>query len=287
VTVRVEHVMGIPVVVEVPDPPDGAIDAVFEWLRDVDRRFSPYREDSEVARIARGELAARDAHRDIRRVLACCERLRAATGGCFDAWAGGRLDPSGLVKGWAVDRGAVLLGAAGARRYLINAGGDVRAGGGPWRVGIQHPRRRDRIAAVLELTDGGVATSGTYERGGHIVDPRTGQPARGALSVTVAGPDLATADAYATAAFVMGEGGVRWLAAQRGYAGLAILPADRVLATAGFGRYVGRRGGGRRERERASEPGSGLGWGSGGGGGGGGGGRRAAARSRSSARPTA
>jgi FAD:protein FMN transferase len=278
--------MGMPVVVEVRDPPAGAIDAVFEWLRCVDGRFSPYREDSEVARIARGELAARDAHRDVRRVLASCERLRAATGGCFDAWAGGRLDPSGLVKGWAVDRAAARLAAAGVRRYLINAGGDVRAGGGPWRVGIRHPRRPDRIAAVVEVTDGAIATSGAYERGDHILDPRIGRPARGALSVTVAGPDLATADAYATAVFVMGEGGPRWLAAQRGYAGLAILPGGRVLATPGFGRYVGRRGGGRRERERASEPGSGFGWGSGGGGGGGGG-RRAAARSRSSARPTA
>jgi thiamine biosynthesis lipoprotein len=137
----------------------------------------------------------------------------------------------------------------------VNAAGDLRVAGGPWRVGVQHPHLRDRVAAVLELSDGAVATSGAYERGEHIVDPRTGRPARGALSVTVAGPDLATADAYATAAFVMGEAAPGWLARVRGCSGMVILPGDRVVRTPGFGRYEGRRGGGRRPRERASVPG--------------------------------
>ena len=75
-------------------------------------------------------------------------------------------------------------------------------------MGIRHPCEHRSLAAVLTLAGAAaVATSGTYERGPHILDPHTGHPAAGALSVTVVGPELATADAYATAAFAMGEAG--------------------------------------------------------------------------------
>ncbi len=233
---RAEQVMGMPVVVDVREGDAGpaALDRVFEWLRFVDATFSTYRTDSEIRRLDRGELALRDAHPAVREVLTRCERLRVATGGYFDARARGRLDPSGLVKGWSVDRAAALLSAAGARRFSVNAGGDVLVRGGPWRVGVQHPRERDRLAAVLSVTDGAVATSGAYERGEHIVDPLTGRPARGALSVSVLGRDLATADAYATAAFAMGERGPAWTAGLRGCGAMTILADDRVLSTERF-----------------------------------------------------
>lgn len=236
---RVEHVMGIPVVVDVRDGDAGpdAIDEVFAWLRFVDAAFSTYRPDSDVCRLDRGELALADAHPLVREVLARCERLRGETGGYFDARAAGRLDPSGLVKGWAVDRAAVLLSAAGARRFCVNAGGDVVVRGGPWRVGVQHPRCRDQLAAVLSLTDAAVATSGAYERGEHIVDPLTGRPPAGTLAVTVLGHDLATADAYATAAFAMGERGPAWTARLRGCGAMTILAGDRVLCTERFLRH--------------------------------------------------
>ena len=123
----------------------------------------------------------------MREVLARCERLRVATGGYFDARAGGKLDPSGLVKGWAVDRAAALLRG----RFCIDAGGDVLVRGGPWRVGVRHPLEPGALCAALELTDGAVATSGAYERGAHIVDPVRGRPARGALSVTLVAQSLA------------------------------------------------------------------------------------------------
>jgi FAD:protein FMN transferase len=233
---RVEHVMGMPVVVDVRDGGD-VIDDAFAWLRFVDATFSTYRADSEIRRLDRGALALADAHPLVREVLARCERLRAQTGGYFDARALGPLDPSGLVKGWAVDRAGALLSAAGASRFCVNAGGDVLVRGGPWRVGVQHPRRRDRLAAVLALTDAAVATSGAYERGEHIADPLTGRPARGALSVTVLGRDLATADAYATAAFAMGERGPAWTARLRGCGAMTILEGDRVLSTRRFRRH--------------------------------------------------
>jgi thiamine biosynthesis lipoprotein len=223
--------MGIPVSVQ---GADGEADAVFEWLRWVDTTFSTYRADSEISRLDRGELSPGDAHPLVREVLGRCDALRERTGGYFDARATGRLDPSGLVKGWAVDRAAALLDAAGCRRFCIDAGGDVVLRGGPWRVGIRHPRRRRKVAAVIEVSDAAVATSGAYERGAHIVDPIGRRPADGALSVTIVGPQLAAADAYATAAFAMGRAGPRWTAGLDGHAAMTILRGDRVLSTPGF-----------------------------------------------------
>jgi FAD:protein FMN transferase len=233
---RVEHVMGMPVVVDADVGPR-VLDRVFAWLRFADATFSTYRADSEVCRLDRGELALGDAHPLVREVLARCERLRVATSGYFDVRAGGRLDPSGLVKGWAVDRAGALLDAAGARRFCIEAGGDVLLRGGPWRVGVRHPRERERLAAVLSLSDAAVATSGTYERGEHIVDPHRGRPPSGTLAVTLLGRDLATADAYATAAFAMGGRGPAWTAHLRGCGAMTILAGDRVLTTERFLRH--------------------------------------------------
>jgi thiamine biosynthesis lipoprotein len=236
---RVEHVMGMPVVVQIREGAVGpaALDRMFGWLRWVDATFSTHRADSEVCRLDRGELALADAHPLVREVLARCERLRTVTGGYFDARAGGRLDPSGLVKGWSVDRAARGLSAAGARCFSVNAGGDVLVRGGPWRVGVQHPHRRDRVAAVLSLSDAAVATSGAYERGEHIVDPLTGGPPSGSLAVTVLGRDLGSVDAYATAAFAMGERGPAWTARLRGCGAMTILAGDRVLFTPRFLRH--------------------------------------------------
>jgi FAD:protein FMN transferase len=230
------RIMGMPI--SVAGAGSDAAEAVFGWLRRVDELFSTYRCESEISRLDRGELALADADPLVREVLARCERLREETGGYFDARAGGRLDPSGLVKGWAVDRAAALLDASGEQRFCISAGGDLVARGGPWRVGVRHPRRRRRLAAALSMHDAAVATSGAYERGAHVVDPHTRRPARGALSVTVVGPDLGTADAYATAAFAMGAAGPAWTAGLDGYEAMTVI-GERVLSTPGFARLCG------------------------------------------------
>jgi thiamine biosynthesis lipoprotein len=229
--------MGMPIVVEIRDDGDHepVLDEVFDWFRQVDERFSTYREESEISRVNRGELALDDAHPDVAAVVARCDELRTLTDGFFDARYGGPLDPSGLVKGWAVDRAAALLDRAGRRDYAVNAGGDMRLRGGSRRIGIQHPTERSAVARVLELADTALATSGAYARGDHVVDPRTGRAPDGVLSVTVVGPDLATADAYATAAFAMGgERAPHWLARLDGYEALAILADGRVLSTPGL-----------------------------------------------------
>jgi FAD:protein FMN transferase len=228
--------MGMPVTVSGVDTE--AAEAVFAWLRRVDALFSTYRPDSEVSRLDRRELALGDADPLVQEALERCERLRLETGGYFDARAGGRLDPSGCVKGWAVERGAALLEARGERRFCVSAGGDLVARGGPWRVGVRHPRRRHRLAAALTVNDAAVATSGVYERGAHVLDPHTGRPARGARSVTVVGPHLGTADAYATAAFAMGAAGPAWTAGLDGYEAMTVI-GERVLSTPGFARLCG------------------------------------------------
>jgi thiamine biosynthesis lipoprotein len=241
--VHAGHVMGTVVSLDVRGTHDDAARAAFDrlmaWLRGVDRRFSPYRDDSEICRIDRGELSVADASEDVRDVLELCERLHAQTGGAFDARAGGRLDPSAFVKGWAAQRGAGLLTGAGLTDFSLNAGGDVVVRGGAlpdrvWRVGIQHPRERDAIAAVIAVSDTAVATSGAYERGDHLVDPRSGAPAAGVLSVTVVGPDLGLADAYSTAAFALGADGPQFTLGLDGHEAMTVLAGDVVLCTPGF-----------------------------------------------------
>jgi thiamine biosynthesis lipoprotein len=215
---------------------NGAIDEAVSFLRDVEARFSPFRTDSEISRLGRGEVDEAACSPDVRRVLAMCDNLRLTSDGFFDVRQTGRdggLDPSGLVKGWAIEEAALMLEGAGARTFAMNAGGDVVVRGEPepgrpWRVGIRHPDRADRLAAVLGARDCAVATSGAYERGDHIRDPRTGTPARGLLSLTVVGPSLAYADAYATAAFAMGRNGIAWTARHPGY-GVYAITADREV----------------------------------------------------------
>ncbi len=240
---RVEQIMGMPIVLDVRDerPDEDAIDDVFDWLRLVDERFSTYRPESDISRLNRDELLRAEMHDDVREVLDRCDELCRRTSGYFDMrYAGtGTVDPSGLVKGWAVDRAAGLLERASVRNYALNAGGDIRVRGNAlpaarWSIGIEHPRSPQQVAAVLDLTDVAVATSGAYVRGEHVFDPHSHEPPRGVLSVTIVGPDLATADAFATAAFAMGAAGPGWTASLSGYEAMTILADDRVLSTAGF-----------------------------------------------------
>lgn len=249
--VRAEPLMGTVIAVDVREPgfPVQTLDAVFAWFRQVDATFSTFRSDSEICRLSRGELGLGDCSDDVQDVLKICERIHRQSSGCFSVWDGTQCDPSALVKGWSVERASQLLWGAGARNYFINGGGDIVASGEPapgraWRVGIQHPEQRDRLAATLAITDMAVATSGTYERGAHIVDPRTGRPPSGLLSMTVIGPSLAYADAYSTSAFVMGLDGASWIAGIDGYEAIAITHDHRTVWTAGVDRLLIRDGAG-------------------------------------------
>ena len=177
-----------------------------------------------------------------------CEILRRDSGGVFDVFAvpapnGTRFDPSGIVKGWAIEHSAAILERHGCGNFCINAGGDIAvrghpARGEPWRVGIRHPEQAHAVAAVVHASGHlAIATSATYERGAHIVDPRTGQPTTGLASATVVGPDLTFADAYATIVFVMGIDGLDWIAHHPDYDAYIITHDDTTHWTPGFNRY--------------------------------------------------
>jgi FAD:protein FMN transferase len=237
--VHVEHVMGTVASLDIRGGRADGFDAAIRSLHDADARFSTYRPDSEIVRLDRGSLRLSEASPDVRTVLARCEWLRERTGGYFDARAGGRLDPSALVKGWAVQRAADLLWAGGLTDFCLTVGGDVitrgsaRPGRG-WTIGVQHPFEQGAVAARISAGDLSIATSGAYERGTHILDPHARRAPDGVLSVTVVGPDLGLADAFGTAAFAMGAAGPAWTLTLRGYEALTILADGTILRTPGF-----------------------------------------------------
>jgi thiamine biosynthesis lipoprotein len=248
---RVEEVWGTVIGVDVREPVAvGLLDDVFAWFDRVDDLFSTWRDDSEISRLGRRDLRPCDTSPEVQEVLALCDDLMWESRGAFDIGFAadprvetregfGPVDPSGFVKGWALERAATMLQGAGLTNFSINAGGDVLTRGRPepgrpWRIGIQHPTQRAASAAVITGADLAVATSGRYERGDHIIDPRTGAPARGLISVTVVADDLGRADGYATAALVLGDAAMEWLATRSGIEAMVITDNDDVIRTNGF-----------------------------------------------------
>lgn len=242
---RMELVMGTMVAIHIADPlPARQLAAMAEdfyaWMREVERRFSVYRADSEIRRLDRGEVSVEECSQYLRDVLESCATLWQETNGFFDINATGRLDPSGYVKGWSAEVASQRLAAAGSTNHCINAGGDVRtrgnpAPGVPWHIPLRHPWQTDGAFLMVAGTDMAVATSGTYERGFHVIQPFTGEPAEALRSVTIVGPDLAVADGYATAAVAMGEAGLDWLAQlPAGYTAAVVAEDGRGFTTPGL-----------------------------------------------------
>ena len=188
-----------------------------KYFQDVDRRFSTFKPESEVSQIRRGELNLEDASPEMKLVWNKCLELRELTQRAFDPWAvPGGFDPSGFVKGWAAQESLRFFAENSINHLQINAGGDVVVRGGiddesPWTIGIRHPDFAHEIAKSYEVFDGAIASSGTYERGAHIIDPRVGVPAVGSRAATVVGPDAGVADALATALVVDGRDSVNWM----------------------------------------------------------------------------
>ncbi|MGO9909559.1 MAG: FAD:protein FMN transferase [Acidimicrobiales bacterium] len=232
-----EEVMGT-VVTYLVDPGDCsereltlALRASAEELHRLDELFSTWKPHSPMSRFRRGELEPSDVPVEIIQVLELCSAVKKTSEGWFDPWAlEGGVDPTGLVKGWAIERATALLAHAGVGSALLNGGGDIASAGphgrGPdgtdaqpgtatattdcsWRIGIQHPWRSGGLACVVDLVAGSsVATSGRYERGEHLIDPfvaSSSAPRRRVASATVTGPSLAVADGLATALAVAGE----------------------------------------------------------------------------------
>jgi thiamine biosynthesis lipoprotein len=250
---EVATVMGMPVSLALRGRHAGSAAGADAWqdalavLREADRVFSTWRPDSWVSRLDRGEVSVDDCPPEVAEVLALGEQARRESGGAFDVRRAGpdgrvRLDPSGVVKGWAVERAAAALARLEDTDSVLSAGGDMVCrtcdpGAPAWRIGIEDPHDWTRVVAVVPVRTGAVATSGSSRRGAHLVDPRTGTVPAALASVTVVGPSLTWADIDATAAFVLGTEAAAWLRGRTGRCGLLVDPDGRCATWTG-GRHT-------------------------------------------------
>lgn len=234
--------MGMPIIVEIIGGQANQFDEVFNYLRRIDEIFSTYKPTSEISRLNCKELTLNQLSPEVKAVLAECEGYKNLTHGFFDIKRpSGGIDPSGLVKAWAIRGAAQLIDAFGVKDFFISAGGDVQTRGQnsehkPWTVGITNPFEPKTFAKQIALAGGAIATSGTYERGRHIYNPHTGKPITDIVSLSVIGSDIYEVDIMATAAFAMGKGGLKFLA-ERGYAAMMITAQQGVILTPLFKVY--------------------------------------------------
>lgn len=235
--------MGMPITVDVGGASNGElIDVVFNYFEHIDRRFSTYRADSEITSINRGDVPVKDWSGEMMEVLALAEQTKNETDGYFDIRKpDGSLDPSGIVKGWAIRNAAGIVQRAGIGDFFIEAGGDIQssgrnASGLDWSVGIRNPFNADEILKVVYPRGRGMATSGTYVRGQHIYNPHgIGSPIQDIVSLTVIGDDVLEADRFATAAFAMGRDGILFIEQTPGLEGYVVDANARAISTTGFG----------------------------------------------------
>lgn len=237
--------MDMPVTVEIaessvtPEP----FDTVYDYFTYIDNTFSPFKKDSELTAINEKRIPRDAWSRDMKTIFNLAEETKKQSGGYFDIRHNGTYDPCGIVKGWAIYRAAGLLKGMGFRNYYIEAGGDIQTSGvnengKPWRIGIRNPFRTAGIIKVLAVSDLGIATSGTYERGKHIYNPMEGNDsAEEIVSLTVIGPDIYEADRFATAAFAMGKPGIRFIGGLKRFEGYMIDRNGMATYTSGFMKY--------------------------------------------------
>ncbi|WP_292583257.1 FAD:protein FMN transferase [Mesorhizobium sp.] len=236
--------MGMPITVDLGGASGNLVANVFDYFDDVDRRFSTYRADSEISGINRGDIPVRDWSGQMIDVMRIAEQTRRETAGYFDIHRpDGALDPSGIVKGWAIRNAAEIVRRADVGDFFIEAGGDIQSCGRnasdrDWSVGIRNPFHTDEIVKVVYPRGHGVATSGTYARGQHIYNPRAAHdPISDIVSLTVIGSDVLEADRFATAAFAMGRDGILFIEQTPGLEGYLIDSNCRATPTSGFGAF--------------------------------------------------
>ena len=238
--------MGMPITVEVVDTAasDAALDDVFDYFQYVDDKFSTYKDSSEISRLDRGDLKFDEASDEMKLIFELAEQTRRESNGYFDIHHNGIIDPSGIVKGWAIYNAAEIFHKKGFENFYVDAGGDIQAcgknsQGEKWHVGIRNPFNMNEIVKVLSVSDCGVATSGTYVRGQHIYNPKNNEDAlTDILSLTVIGPDVYEADRFATAAFAMGRSGIDFIEYLPGFEGYMIDKDKQATYTTGFARFV-------------------------------------------------
>jgi thiamine biosynthesis lipoprotein len=238
--------MGMPITIEVVDPhvTESDIAGIFDYFASVDRMFSTYKKDSEISRLNSGEITKKQVSSDVRQILQLADDTRRESNGYFNITHNGQIDPSGLVKGWAIYNAATLLKNHGFHNFFVDAGGDIQVSGknekgGRWTIGIRNPFKKEEIVKVVWLENKGIATSGLYIRGNHIYNPhKPDDPIKGIASMTIIGPTVYDADRFATAAFAMGERGIQFIEKLPGYDGYMIDEKGIATMTSRFERFV-------------------------------------------------
>ena len=238
-------IMGMPVVVQVIDKnaKEEDVSEVFSYFHYIDNKFSTYKKNSEISQINRGELNELNYSNEMRKILSLCQKTKQETNGFFEINNNGVLDPSGIVKGYAINNGANILVQKGYKNIYVEIAGDIQVFGNNgkdnfWKIGIQNPFNLEEIIKVVKLKDRGIATSGTYIRGSHIINPKKKKPAEDIVSITVIGPNVYEADRFATAAFAMGKKGIRFIEGLKGFEGYMIQKDKTAVYTSGFSNYV-------------------------------------------------
>jgi len=243
---RTRLLMGMPITIDVADPhvTESDIAGIFDYFASVDRMFSTYKKESEISRLNSGELTKKQLSTDVRQILQLSEDTRRESNGYFNISYNGTIDPSGIVKGWAIYNAATLLKNHGFHNFFVDAGGDIQVSGKNekgerWTIGIRNPFNRDEIVKVVWLENKGIATSGLYVRGNHIYNPhKPGESLNGIASITIIGPTVYDADRFATAAFAMGIKGIQFIEKLPGYDGYMIDEKGIATMTSRFGRFV-------------------------------------------------
>jgi len=214
------------------------VDAAELQLQLADEIFSTWKTQSPLSRLRRGDLSLVEVPDEVLDVLEACRCARRASQGWFDPWSmPGGVDPTGLVKGWAAQRALNELRGLDLTGAVVNAAGDIASFGGPdvgqaFRFGVVRPDDPMKLACVVE-SPGAVATSGTYLRGNHLINPFTGE-ATSTVSATVTGPELGLADALATALAIAGRAGMEFIDALEHYEGLVIETTGTYVESQGF-----------------------------------------------------
>ena len=224
---RMYECMGTVASLDIPGCEEQAVfDDVFDRLKAIENRFSTYIPHSEISQFRSGEIVEAELSDELQRVLAACKSYEAKTDGYFSAYFDGTCNPTGYVKGWAIAEVARLLESKSIDTFLINIGGDILAQSNRpdfWKVGLQHPLDAQKTFGTLSVDSIAVATSGTYERGKHIINPHSQDAALEVVGTTVFGPNIIDADVYATAVCAMGvQTGVDFINRHAGYNALLI-----------------------------------------------------------------
>lgn len=237
--------MGMPITIEILDPSatEKLFLKIFDYFISIDNRFSTYKSDSEISRINRGEIIKSKYSPEMKEVFHLSEETKRLSNGFFDIVHDNMIDPSGLVKGWAIYNAAKLLEKEDCTNYYIEAGGDIQvlgknSGNEKWHIGIKNPFNQSEIVKIVYLETEGIATSGTYIRGQHIYSPKDTEEITDIVSLTVIGPNIYEADRFATAAFAMGKEGIHFIQRQKGLEGYMIDREGMATYTTGFGKYT-------------------------------------------------